>query len=293
MGSGGDPLMILITGSGGRVGRSLEAALQRRFPDRVVAATREELDLRDPARLAMEMERLDPPPTVTINCAALTDARAAESYPGEFLEVNRLGVASLARACRELECRLIHLSSVDVFSGASLTPYREEDAPDATSQYGRIRHLGELAAAEENSEHLILRMSMLCGDGEEGDPLMTIRRALQEGESLPWYERRVTPLWMADFTAALQTILRSDWKGVLHLGNGGSCLLSELAGELARYLNSPKVPELIGGDGPGSFWEGAGRNAALDTSRFSRLSGRRLRDWRQALGTTQSPEEGR
>jgi dTDP-4-dehydrorhamnose reductase len=278
-----DRMMILITGSGGRVGRSLEAALQRRFPDRVVAATREELDLRDPARVAMEMERFDPQPTVTINCAALTDPHLAESAPEESLEANRAGVASLARACRELESRLIHLSTVDVFSGTSSAPYREEDATDAATQYGKIRHLGELAAAEENPDHLVLRMSMLCGDFEAGDPLLAIQRALETGESLAWYDRRVTPLWMEDLGSAFQTILRTDWKGVLHLGNGGPCLLSEIVDEMAQLLGSPRVPELIGGMGPASFWEGSGRNAALDTSRFIRLSGRRPREWRQAL----------
>ncbi len=283
--------MILITGSGGRVGRSLEAALQRRFPDRVVAATREELDLRDAARLEMEMERLDPRPSVTINCAALTEPHAAESAPEEYQEVNRVGVASLSRACRELGSRLIHLSTVDVFSGFSSAPYREEEAPEATTQYGKIRRLGELAAAEENPDHLILRMSMLCGDFEAGDPLMSMQRALRTGESLPWYDRRVTPLWVEDFISALQTILRTDWKGVLHLGNGGSCLVSEIVDEMARLLESSKVPELIGGMGPASFWEGSGRNAALDTSRFIRLSGRRPRDWRQALGVMHGLKE--
>jgi dTDP-4-dehydrorhamnose reductase len=276
-------MMILLTGAGGRVGRFLESALQERFADRVMAATREEMDLRDAARLAMEIERLDPPPTVAINCAALTEPQGAEAEPSEHTQVNRDGVAALARACREVRCRLIHLSTVDVFSGASRTPYREEDAPDTGIQYGKIRHLGELAAAQENPDHLVLRMSMLCGDGEEGDPLLVMLRALREGGTLAWHDRLVTPLWMADFVSALQTILRSDWKGVLHLGNGGSCLLSDMVEDWGRQLRIDKLPELIGGPGPASFWEASGRNAALDTTRFSRLSGRRLRDWRMAL----------
>src|SRR5262245_61734132 len=242
--------MILITGSGGRVGRSVEGALQRRFPDRVVAATREELDLRDSARLVMEMERLDPRPTVTINCAALTDPRFAESAPEEVQEVNRAGAASLARACRGLECRLIHLSTVDVFSGSSPAPYREEQASDATTQYGKIRHLGELAVAEENPDHLILRMSMLCGDLEEGDPLLAIRQALETGESLTWYDRWITPLWVEDFHTAIQTILPTNWRGVLHLGNRGACLVSEMMDQMERLLESSMVTELIGDTGP-------------------------------------------
>ena len=63
------------------MGGILERQLESRFPDRVVAATREEMDLVDFARLAMELERLSPRPTVVINCAALTDPRLAETAP--------------------------------------------------------------------------------------------------------------------------------------------------------------------------------------------------------------------
>src|SRR5437867_3683074 len=187
--------MILITGAGGRVGRALEAALQERFPDRVVAATREELDLTDAARLALEMERLDPPPEVAINCSALTNPLRAESAPEESLEVNCRGVASLARACRELDCRLIHLSTVDVFSGSASSPYREEEIPDPRTQYAKTRYLGELSAREV-PDHLILRMSLLCGDGERGDPLLAVVRAVRRNEPLAWEDRAVSLSWM-------------------------------------------------------------------------------------------------
>jgi len=277
--------MILITGAGGRVGRALEAALQERFPDRVVAATREELDLTDAARLALEMERLDPPPEVAINCSALTDPLRAESAPEESLEVNCRGVASLARACRELGCRLIHLSTVDVFSGSASSPYREEEIPDPRTQYAKTRYLGELSAREV-PDHLILRMSLLCGDGERGDPLLAVERAVRRNEPLAWEDRAVSLFWMEDFVSVLQTVLRSDWRGVLHLGNGEACLLSQMAAEAAGLLKASSVPELTGGSGPASFWEATGSNAALDCQKFTQLSGRRLRDWRVAMAAT-------
>ncbi len=285
--------MILIVGAGGRVGRILEQHLGARFEDRVVAATREEIDLSDAARLVLEIERLDPPPTVAINCAALTDPLRAETSPEESLAANRQGVIHLARACREIRCRLIHLSSPDVFSGRKPAPYLESDPPDSAIQYGRIRTLGELAAAEGNPDHLILRLSLVCGDGETGDPIIAITEALDRGADLEWEERRVSPIFPEDLGAAMATILKSDWSGILHLANAGTCLLSELAEETARLLGSPAAPELAGGRGPASFWERGGPNAVLDTARFASLSGRRLRGWREALASAlgRSPGE--
>jgi dTDP-4-dehydrorhamnose reductase len=279
-------MIILITGSGGRVGRILERHLEARFPDRVVAATREEMDLTDTARLVLELERLDPPPTVAINCAALTDPRRAETAPEESLASNREGAANLARACREICCRMIHLSSVDVFDGRKPAPYSELDGPDAATPYGRMRTLGELAVAEANPDHLILRLALVCGDGDPGDPLSAIGEALEDGRPLAWEERRVSPIFAEDLGSSLATILKHDWRGLLHLANGGSCFLSELVAETARLMGAPTPPELSGGPGPGSFWERGGPNAVLDTSRFVSQSGRRLRDWRDALAAT-------
>jgi dTDP-4-dehydrorhamnose reductase len=279
-------LNILLTGAGGRLGSALERQLESRFPDRVVAATREEMDLTDSARLSMEMERLSPSPTVAVNCAAITDPRLAETAPEECLAINREGVANLARACREIGCRLIQISTVDVFNGRKAGPYLESDPPDATTQYGRIRHLGELGAAEGGGNVLVLRLSLLCGDGEPMDPVSMVIEAVEQGKPLGWEERRVSPIFEEDLGAALAAILRSEWRGVLHLANSGSCLLSDLAEATARLLGAGEVPEMAGGRGPASFWEGMGGNAALDIGRFVSLSGRRPREWREALAVS-------
>jgi len=280
--------MILITGAGGRVGRVLERRLGEEFPDRVVAATREELDLTDLDRLTLELERLDPSPTVTINCAAATNPTVAELSPEAALLTNREGPARLARACLEIGCRIVHLSTVDVFDGRKPSAYREEDTPTPVTSYARSRYLGELAVGQENPDHLVVRLSMLCGDGDSDDPLARIREALGAAVPLHWVDRRVSPIFAEDLAAAFLSVLRSDWRGVLHLANDGSCLLSELVEEVSRLEGGVRVPDLIGGVGPASFWEGAGPNAALDSRRFSSLSGRRLRAWKSALSAIAS-----
>jgi dTDP-4-dehydrorhamnose reductase len=229
---------------------------------------------------------------VVINCAASTDPRLAEVAPEESMASNRDAVSNLARACREMRCRLIHLSTVDVYDGQMTRPYVESDPSDTRSPYGRIRCLGELAAGEMSQDFLILRLSLVCGDGSPGDPLSAIGEALEQRTTLRWDERRVSPVFDEDLGAAFATILRSDWRGVLHLANSGSCLLSELAEETTRLLGGFSSPELVGGPGPASFQEGRGANAALDVRRFVSWSGRRPRDWREALSANLRRGEG-
>jgi dTDP-4-dehydrorhamnose reductase len=281
-------MMILIVGAGGRVGRLLEKGLQERFPDRVVAATREELDLTDPARVAMEIERLDPAPTAVINCAALVDPGGAEEDPEAYLATDRDGVGTLGRAGRERGCRLVHLSTVDVFQGNGPAAHREDDAPDSRSAYGRIRRLGEIAATTDPAS-LVLRLSVVVGDGDERDPLESIRRAVERGEPLAWEDRRISPIFPGDLTAAVCALIASSARGVFHLGNSGSCLLSELVEEAARLLGAD-APALVGGPGPASFWARSGPNASLEIRRYVDQTGRRPREWREALRAVLRPE---
>jgi hypothetical protein len=84
----------------------------------------------------------------------------------------------------------------------------------------------------------------------------------------------------------LSTILCSDWKGVLHLANAGSCFLSDLVAEVGRGSRRGQAPELVGGTGPSSFTPGWGPNGALDGGRYAQLSGRRVRDWDRALAAS-------
>jgi dTDP-4-dehydrorhamnose reductase len=230
---------------------------------------------------------------VTINCAAATNPAMAELTPEAALLTNREGPARLARACLEIGCRIIHLSTVDVFDGRKPSAYTEEDPPVAATSYAKSRYLGELGVGQDNPDHLVVRLSMLCGDGDPEDPLWRIREAIGAGVSLPWGDRRVSPIFAEDLASAILTILRSGWRGVLHLANGGSCLLSELVEEVNRLEGDVRVPALIGGVGPASFWEGGGPNAALDSRRFASLSGRRLRDWQTALFAVASGPGGR
>jgi dTDP-4-dehydrorhamnose reductase len=281
-----DP-MILILGAAGRVGNLLERGLEADFPDRVIAATREEIDLSDRDRVAMEIERLEPAPTVAINCAALTGERGARATPEELQQVHREGVGNLARACQEIRCRLIHLSTAEVFGGAGVVPAREEDQPSPRTACSRSRFLGELAATEQ-PDHLVLRFSLVCGHGRPGDPLLPIRDAAERGAALPWADRVVSPLFAPDLIAAIREVLRSDWKGVLHLANAGACTLSELAAETSRLLGATRPVPLEGEEAPAPIEPAGGANLALAADRFARLSLRRPRDWRIALAATLS-----
>ena len=56
---------------------------------------------------------------------------------------------------------LIHVSTDYVFSGGHPLPYREDDAPEPRTAYGRSKLAGEAAIAATNPDHAILRTAWL------------------------------------------------------------------------------------------------------------------------------------
>jgi dTDP-4-dehydrorhamnose reductase len=133
-------LRWLITGAGGMLGRELCAFLLSR-DDQVTAATRDVLDITDPAALADVVPGHD----VVINAAAWTNVDAAEADEAGATQVNGVGVQLLAQACASTGARLIELSTDYVFAGDSRRPYREDATPAPLSAYGRSKLYGERA----------------------------------------------------------------------------------------------------------------------------------------------------
>lgn len=128
----------LVTGAGGMLGRDLRAVLAEAGEPDVVAATRAELDIADPAAVRDAVAGVD----IVLNAAAWTDVDGAESAEPAATAVNGHAVRTLAAAAGK---RLIHFSTDYVFAGTATTPYPEEAAPAPVNAYGRGKALGEQA----------------------------------------------------------------------------------------------------------------------------------------------------
>lgn len=104
--------MLVITGAGGQLGTHLIArAKLRDLPVR--ALTSSDWDItRDgtPDGVVAEGD-------IVINCAAYTAVDAAEEDESRAYAVNAEGAERVARACRDVGARLIHISTDYVFDG--------------------------------------------------------------------------------------------------------------------------------------------------------------------------------
>jgi dTDP-4-dehydrorhamnose reductase len=82
-------------------------------------------------------------PEVIINCAGIVKQNPLINNIPLTIELNSLFPHNLNLICKELNCRLIQLSTDCVFSGKKGN-YKENDYADANDLYGRSKFMGEI-----------------------------------------------------------------------------------------------------------------------------------------------------
>ena len=272
-------MRILITGKEGQVGWELRRSLAA-LGD-VVATDRRELDLRNSSAIPRTVRKTSP--DVIVNAAAYTAVDNAESEPDIAMQVNAIAPGILAEEAKRLGALLVHYSTDYVFDGSKKLPYKEEDAPNPLSVYGRSKLEGEQAIAASKCRYLIFRTSWVYGSRGRNF-FLTILKAAREKPELRVVDDQfgapTSSLAIAEATArALQ--VRAG-QGLYHMSAGGRTSWFGFAQAILRKaaVATPVVP--IRSD---QYPAKAKRpsNSVLDNSRLKETFGMSLPDWESQL----------
>jgi dTDP-4-dehydrorhamnose reductase len=169
----------------------------------VLTITHEELDVCDAA--AVEQAFVERYPHAIVNCAAWTDVDGAEDDPAGALAVNEQGARNVAAVAAELKVPVVYPSTDYVFDGSTTEPYIESDQPNPVSAYGRSKFAGELATAEVNSSHFIVRTSWLYGTGGRNFVETMLSLADELGEVLVVMDQIGCPTYTGHLAQAIIT----------------------------------------------------------------------------------------
>jgi dTDP-4-dehydrorhamnose reductase len=145
----------LVTGAAGMLGQDLCAVLAAAGETDVVAATRADLDVTDPAAVRAAVLGAD----VVLNTAAWTNVDGAETDEAAATAVNGYAVRNLAETAGK---RLIHVSTDYVFDGAASAPYPEDAGWAPINAYGRGKAAGEQAVLAAGG--YVVRTAWLYGE---------------------------------------------------------------------------------------------------------------------------------
>ncbi|MCQ2970872.1 MAG: dTDP-4-dehydrorhamnose reductase [archaeon] len=221
-------MKILITGSNGMLGYDLQEVLKKTHE--LILTTSETLDITD-KKHTMEFIS-NKKPDIVINSAAYTDVDGCEENQDIAYAVNSEGVKNLAIACKEIDCPLVHISTDYVFNGKNDKPWIEDDNVGPISVYGKSKLRGEEYILEILDKFFIVRTAWLYGINGRNFPKTMLELAKNHSEITVVYDEVGTPTYTSDLAKAISELIKTDFYGIYHLTNSGSCSWCEFA----RYI---------------------------------------------------------
>jgi dTDP-4-dehydrorhamnose reductase len=208
---------ILITGAEGQLGWELRRTFAAM--GEIVALDRKGLDLASPDAIRERCRRIEP--SLILNAAAYTAVDKAESEAELAMSINGIAPGVLAEEANRLDVPLIHYSTDYVFGGTANAPYRETEATQPQSVYGRTKLAGEQAVTAIAKRYLVLRTSWLYGNRRQNFFLTMQRLAKERDELRVVADQTGSPTWVHAVSVLSGQCVRADGgKAELTIPNG-------------------------------------------------------------------------
>lgn len=267
-------MRILLTGAGGQLGWDLREALNAH---ELHAFDHQGLDVADRGAVLAAAGRIKP--EWIINAAAYNEVDGAEEEEARAFAVNGAGPGFLAEGARQVQARLLHVSTDYVFDGRKGGAYTEDDVPYPLSVYGRSKLEGERRVLASGVPGCILRTAWLYGRHGKNF-VKAIRAAVPRGGPLRVVADQFgSPTATADLAVAIVALIETRAHGIFHVVNSGACSRYEFARAIVR--GSVEVVPIRSAD--------AGRraprpaNSSLRSVRWISTGLASLRPWESAL----------
>jgi dTDP-4-dehydrorhamnose reductase len=235
-------MVVLVTGSGGQLGQSLQFIAKNHSEIDFVFCDSTKLDITN--KIAVEAVFNQTKPNFCINAAAYTAVDKAESEYETSELINVIGAINLAEVCKKFEVVLLHISTDFVFDGNKKTPYKEVDNTNPSGVYGQTKLDGELAIQAIWHKHYIVRTSWVYSQFGNNF-LKTMLRLASERTTLSVVNDQIgTPTNAVDLAETLVAIIiktnqqtANDDFGIYNFSNEGQCSWYEFAKKIFEFNN--------------------------------------------------------
>ncbi|WP_340113832.1 dTDP-4-dehydrorhamnose reductase [Maribellus mangrovi] len=220
-------MQILITGAYGQLGSEINE-LKEMFGDWSFLFTDvDSLDITsdDAVQEYFDSHKID----FVVNCAAYTAVDKAETEQKTADLVNAVAPKILAKQCKLIGAKLIHVSTDYVFAGDACTPYTESDKTNPQGVYGTTKLDGERFILSENPDSIIIRTAWLYSSFGNNFVKTMLRLGKEKDELGVVFDQVGSPTYAADLAEAiLQVVNRTTVDqnnfipGIYHYSNEGA-----------------------------------------------------------------------
>jgi len=296
-------MKIFVTGVGGQLGHDIMNELHQRGHagigsdiapvysgiadgSYVTTASYISLDITDGAAVAQTLAQVRP--DAVIHCAAWTAvdlAEEAENIP-KVRAINALGTEHIAKACKDLGCKMVYISTDYVFDGQGQTPWEPDcKAYNPLNVYGQTKLEGELAVAGLLEKFFIVRIAWVFGRNGNNF-IKTMLNIGKKYDTLRVVNDQIgTPTYTLDLSRLLVDMVETEKYGYYHATNeGGFISWYEFACEIFRQAGYTTQVQPVTTQEYGLSKAARPYNSRLDKSKLSAQGFAPLPTWQDALG---------
>lgn len=235
---------ILVTGAGGQLGNEMQIVAKGSedkyiFTDVCDGYTHLDITSIDDIRKMVSDNDIK----CIINCAAWTNVDAAETA-GDIVEtLNATAPENLAKAMKEVDGLLIHISTDYVFGADPYnTPCKEDQKGTPTGVYGLTKLHGEQKIIATGVKHIILRTAWLYSEFGKNFVKTMLNLTATKPQLKVVFDQCGTPTYALDLAKLIGHIINNNLYennyGIYHFSNEGVCSWYDFTIQIARLAGN-------------------------------------------------------
>jgi dTDP-4-dehydrorhamnose reductase len=216
-------LKVFLTGGSGTLGKELRRQSED-FKVEFTAPSSKDCDVRDYDSVLKNIQPFDG--DVVLHSAALTNTKQIELDASDAIEVNVIGTLNVLKACKELDKKMIFISTDYVFDGEEGN-YKPTDPINPIGKYSKTKAAAELLVRTSQNS-LVIRTSFF-------DYKFPYEKAFIDQWSSKDYVDLIAPKILEE--------IKKNKNGVIHVGSSRRSLF-EIAKQRRKGVLSSSVKEL-------------------------------------------------
>ena len=225
---------ILVTGSTGQLGSDVVKELLKRGYS-TLSPNRSEFNLcsEDSIRNYILNSNCE----AIVHCAAYTAVDLAEDNKELCDKINGEGTENIAKVCKEINAKLMYISTDYVFDGTKDGEYTENDETNPINIYGESKLAGEKYVQEILDKYYIVRTSWVFNINGKNF-IETMLRLSKANNQLSIVNDQIgSPTYTKDLSRLLVDMLETSKYGLYHATNEGYCSWYEFADTIFKLAN--------------------------------------------------------
>ena len=295
-------MRVFVTGVGGQLGHDVMNELHKRGHEgigsdiapqysgaqdgsAVTTMPYVQLDITDAAAVSRVLHEVKP--DAVVHCAAWTAVDAAEDAENQpkVRAINAEGTANIAEVCKELDCKMVYISTDYVFNGQGETPWQPDCKDYAPLNfYGRTKLEGELAVSSRLEKYFIVRIAWVFGLNGKNF-IKTMLKLGETHDTLRVVNDQIgTPTYTLDLSRLLVDMIETEKYGYYHATNeGGYISWYDFARAIFKAAGMHVTVQPVTTAEYGESKAKRPFNSRLDKSKLTDNGFQPLPDWRNAL----------